>query len=175
MNEPTLTQTILSYPHPALRRKLEPTPYGPAHKHLARRMLETLYARRGIGLAAPQVGALERVCVVDVEWLDHGPEMSATYVLINPTIAWTSNGKVRSVEGCLSFPGGKAEVERFDEIAVDALDVEVEPFRLRASGLLAACLQHEIDHLDGITLVERANYIDRKALLKKARVAARRA
>lgn len=164
-----MTVTLLHYPSPSLRKKLPETPYSPEHRDLALAMLELMYDKNGLGLAAPQVGSDVRVFVLDIEWVNHRERLATSYVFFNPVLSWHSVQTTRCVEGCLSFPGGKAEISRFAEVSVDALDLDGKPFRLHAEGLLAACIQHEYDHLEGITLMERANYFDRQALKKVVR------
>lgn len=115
-------------------------------KKLIKDMLETMYAADGIGLAAPQVGVSERIIVVDV---GEGP-----FALINPLIK-TKEGSAIDVEGCLSVPGQKGYVRRALKIVVEGMDEEEKPVRIDAEGLLARCLQHEIDHLDGVLFVDK--------------------
>ena len=109
-------------------------------------MFDTLYESMGVGLAAPQVGILKRIVVIDVT----GDE---PYVLINPRIVETS-GEQHGTEGCLSLPGKMGEVTRPSYVRCEALDENMEPFVLEGEGLLARCICHECEHLDGITYVE---------------------
>ena len=111
-------------------------------------MTDTMYDANGIGLAAPQVGILKRVIVVDVED-EHG-----LLQLVNPVII-ESSGSAESVEGCLSVPGRRGRVERPERIVVSAQDREGKPVTLEATGLLAVCLCHEIDHLDGVVYTDK--------------------
>lgn len=112
-------------------------------------MFDTMYESRGVGLAAPQVGILRRICVVDV--MDGDP-----IVLINPEVLETS-GEQTDDEGCLSVPGKVAEVTRPDHVVVQSLDVDMNPVTFEGEGLRARAILHEMDHLDGILYGERAN------------------
>ena len=137
--------TILHYPDPRLRLRAKPVAAVTAGiRRLATDMLETMYAAPGIGLAAPQVGVDQRVIVVDVS--EHG---DAPQVFINPEIL-SRDGKEKMQEGCLSVPGVFEEVERAERIRVRAQDRDGRSLEFDADGLLAVCIQHEIDHLDEI-------------------------
>lgn len=116
-------------------------------------MLETMYAEAGVGLAAPQVGVLKRIFVVDCEQTEEGP--GKPLVFINPEILEKS-GAVTDQEGCLSVPGRHALVTRPEKVTVRALDRNMMPFTLEAEGLLARCICHENDHLNGILYVDKA-------------------
>lgn len=134
-------------------------------KQLASDMLLTMMQYRGLGLAAPQVGVPIRLFVVDVEWPD-GVENSTSYVFINPTLRLLEP-TVKSVEGCISFPGERFELTRASRIEVDALDLDGKPFTLEAEGLLAVAIQHEYDHLEGKTGAESLSWLKRNLLRKK--------
>lgn len=121
-------------------------------------MFETMYAAKGIGLAAPQVGRTERIAVVDV---DGNP-----IVLVNPEIA-LSEGKTREEEGCLSIPDIYGDVDRAKRVVVRALDRNGNPFEIDAEDLLARCLQHEIDHLHGRLFIDYLSLVKRRAALAK--------
>jgi peptide deformylase len=131
---------------------------------LVQRMFVTMYAAEGQGLAAPQVDVPRRIALVDVP-----PGKGAAYVLINPRVVASSDTHVRGVEGCLSIPGVTETVERPSEVVVEALDTNGEPFRLEADGELARCVQHEIDHLDGILFIDRISPLARRMLLGRYR------
>jgi peptide deformylase len=148
-----------------LRRKAEavPTP-GPELDRLVADMFETMYDARGIGLAAPQIGLSQRLIVVDLKEDDSQP-----MALLNPSILELGGAKDRVEEGCLSIPGVAATVERPVTCVVEALDAKGQPVRIQADGMLARCLQHEIDHLDGILFIDRLSPIKRNMLLKKYR------
>lgn len=154
---------ILHYPDPRLHRVARPVAVVDERiRTLVRDMGETMYAAPGIGLAATQVNVHERVVVIDVS--DARDELRA---FINPEIVWTSDDTKICEEGCLSVPGVYDEVERPDRVRVRALDAGGQPFELDADGLLAVCIQHEIDHLNGRVFVQ---YLSR---LKQSRIRAR--
>lgn len=139
---------IVKEPDPVLRRKAEPvTQVTKRIRRLIKDMLETMYSADGVGLAAPQVGVSERVVVVDI---GEGP-----VALINPEISEAS-GKEIDVEGCLSIPGTSGYVERAEEVVVNGLNENGRSTRIKAEGLFARALQHEIDHLDGVLFVDHA-------------------
>lgn len=120
-------------------------------RELVRDLFETMYAASGVGLAAPQVGVGKRVIVVDVSPVE---ENIAPLGLVNPEIV-ERKGLVEGTEGCLSIPGVEGVVPRAESVLVRALDPQGQPVRIRAEGLLARALQHEIDHLDGILFIDR--------------------
>jgi len=121
---------------------------------LIKNMFDTMYDAEGIGLAAPQIGISKRVIVLDIG-------DGETYSLINPEIIERSEDQQEGVEGCLSYPGLQGEVTRNAHIKVKALNPEGEEQQVVAEGLLAKALQHEIDHLDGITFIDRAKQVFR--------------
>ena len=135
-----------------------------AHRRLIDDMFDTMYHARGIGLAAPQVGRTERIAVVDV---DDDP-----FVLINPEVVAVDGKKAKGEEGCLSSPDIYADVERPPAVTVRALDRAGTPFEREASGLLARCLQHEIDHLDGKLFLDYLSVLKRTAALAKWKLSA---
>jgi peptide deformylase len=155
--------SILRYPDPRLHRVAEPVrEVDDRIRQLVRDMAETMYAAPGIGLAATQVDVHLRVVVIDVsEARDH------LRVFINPEIVARSDDSKVYEEGCLSVPGIYDEVERPDRVTVRALDENGRPFTLEADGLLAVCVQHEIDHLNGRVFVQ---YLSR---LKQSRIKTR--
>ncbi len=125
-------------------------------------MFETMYEAEGVGLAGPQVGVSRRVIVVDV----HDDE-AKPFALINPRVVEASAATEKGEEGCLSIPGLSAVVERPERVAVEGLDRDGNPVRVEGDGLLGRCLQHEIDHLDGILFIDRVSPLKRKMLLQK--------
>ena len=127
-------------------------------RRLADDMFETMHAAKGIGLAAPQVGRLERLAVIDV---DDNP-----IVVVNPEII-LSEGSARGEEGCLSIPEVFGDVDRATRITVRALNRDGEPFELEATDLLARCLQHEIDHLHGKLFIDYLSFLKRRSALAK--------
>jgi peptide deformylase len=128
---------------------------------LADDLVETMYAAPGIGLAATQVGVDRRVCVVDVS---DGKE--APWVLVNPEIVWR-DGTTESEEGCLSIPDVYEKVRRAERIRFRALGRDGEPFERDAEGLLAVCVQHEIDHLDGRLFIDHLSMLKRQRIDKR--------
>lgn len=141
---------ILRYPDPRLYKTAAPVAVVDDRiRTLVRDMAETMYAAPGVGLAATQVDVHERVVVIDVS--EEGDDL---LVLINPEITWKSDETQVFEEGCLSVPEVYDEVERAARIKVRALDQDGKEFEFEADGLLAVCVQHEIDHLDGKVFVE---------------------
>ncbi|MGD2215464.1 MAG: peptide deformylase [Gemmatimonadales bacterium] len=130
-------------------------------RELAEQMFEAMYMGEGIGLAAPQVGVLKRLFVMDIREDEVEPQ-----AVVNPVIVEHS-GLERGEEGCLSLPGLVGTVERSARIVMEGLDPEGKPLRIEASELLARCIQHEIDHLDGILFIDHLSPIKRKMLLSK--------
>jgi len=153
---------ILRYPDPRLREKARPVARVDGHvRRLAEDMLETMYAAPGIGLAATQVGVPKRVVVIDVS-----EDRSQPLVLINPEIV-AREGEEEMEEGCLSVPGIYERVRRAARVRVRALDREGRPFEREADGLLAVCIQHEIDHLDGKLFVDYLSELKRSRIRKR--------
>jgi len=160
---------ILEYPDPRLRIRAEHvTVVDDEIKRLVDDMFETMYAAPGIGLAATQVDVHKRVIVIDVSETRDEP-----YCLINPEIVW-AEGRESYEEGCLSVPGLYEYVERAERIKVRALDRNGEPFELDAEGLLAQCVQHEMDHLEGKLFVDYLSQLKRERLKKRYLKRARR-
>jgi peptide deformylase len=150
---------IIQYPDPVLAAKAEPvTEFNDELKKLAADMAETMYAAPGVGLAAPQVGVLKRLVVIDVS-----DDKSDLRVLVNPKITSHTDTLEECEEGCLSLKGLYEKVKRPDGVTVAAQDTDGNPIEFAATGLLAVCCQHEIDHLDGIV------FIDHLSRLKKTR------
>ena len=134
-------------------------------------MLETMYAAPGIGLAAIQVGVPKRVIVMDLAKKDEPKEPQ---VIINPQLLWRSEERTIYEEGCLSIPEFYEEVERPAKVRVKYLDLTGAEQELEASGLLATCLQHEIDHLDGVLFIDHISKLKRDRVIKKFAKAAKR-
>ncbi len=132
-------------------------------------MLETMYAAPGIGLAAPQVAVARRVVVIDISEEKHRP-----LVLINPELI-DKQGKIETEEGCLSVPGIYEKVTRAEQVRIQALNREGRRFELQADGLLAVCIQHEIDHLDGKVFVDYLSALKKQRIRKKLEKARRQA
>jgi peptide deformylase len=145
---------------PILRQETTPTEATDDIRKLIDDMFETMHAAKGIGLAAPQVGRRERVAVVDVT----GEQPIA---LINPEVVSTGAAMEKSEEGCLSIPDIFGDVERPDSVVVRALDRDGRPFEMEGTGLLARCLQHEIDHLNGKLFIDYLSVLKRRMALAK--------
>ncbi|MFV3074712.1 peptide deformylase [Niveispirillum fermenti] len=128
-------------------------------------MLETMYKAPGIGLAAPQIGLLERLIVVDVT--DHRTETPQPLAMVNPELLWTSDEVTVTQEGCLSIPEIYADVTRPSMIRVRYVDRGGEVREMDADGLLATCIQHEIDHLNGVLFIDHLSSLKRNMLLRK--------
>lgn len=156
---------ILTAPDPILKQKAEPVEQvDDAIRTLLDDMLETMYDAPGIGLAAPQVGVLKRVIVVDVASEEDGPQ---PLKMVNPVVTWESEEIGVYEEGCLSVPKSYSEVERPSEIKVAYLDEQGAEQQLEADGLLATCIQHEIDHLNGTLFIDHISRLKRSLILKK--------
>ncbi len=164
MTEPE-TLPILFVPDPRLRAKAKPVGTADADRvrALAPRMLATMYAAPGIGLAAPQIGELLRLVVIDLQ----KEESRQPLVLVNPEIVAESSETATREEGCLSLPGQYADVTRPARVKVRYFDLEGAKKEIEGEGLLSACLQHEIDHLDGVLFVDYLSALKRNMLLRK--------
>ena len=158
---------VLCHPNAALKQKAAPV--DPASetglKDLCRAMATAMYAAPGIGLAAPQIGVLKRVIVYDLE--DEGRVVA----LCNPQIIAIGEERAVDDEGCLSLPGISVPVERPATCVCEAVSLSGKPVRIEADGLHARVLQHEIDHLDGVLILDRATAEERKAALQRYREA----
>lgn len=153
---------ILHFPDPRLRDKALPVEaVDDEIRQLAHDMLETMYQAPGIGLAAIQVNVLKRVIVIDIS-----DDNSDPLILVNPELVET-NGEREFQEGCLSVPEAYEMVTRADTIKFKALDLDGKPFERSAEGLLATCVQHEIDHLDGKLFVDYLSNLKRDRIRKK--------
>ncbi|ALM85213.1 peptide deformylase [Bordetella sp. N] len=162
---------ILRYPDPRLHKIAKPVAEVDERiRTLVRDMAETMYAAPGVGLAATQVDVHERVVTIDVS--EEGNDL---LVLINPEITWKSEERKRYEEGCLSVPEIYDEVERSARIRFKALDIDGKPYEREADGLLAVCVQHELDHLDGKVFVEYLSFLKQNRIKTKLRKAEREA
>jgi peptide deformylase len=165
---------IVIYGQEVLRHKAHPVPSNTREiKTLVRDMLDSMYAARGVGLAAEQIGREEAVCVIDVPAESEKPECVAVnaaipmpLVLINPAIAATT-GQQRNDEGCLSFPEISVPITRAMQVTVTYLDLDGKLQTAIAQGLLARAIQHETDHLNGVLLVDRMSAMQRLAVAGK--------
>lgn len=131
-------------------------------KKLAKRMAKAMYKYEGCGIAAPQVGELKRIVVIDCEWGGEPGDKKNPLFLINPEIVEASEEKAVGAEGCLSVPGVSFDIERSTSVVVHAYDLEGRLMQYEAANnLFCVCLQHEIDHLNGITMLERLEPTER--------------
>jgi peptide deformylase len=156
---------ILTAPDPRLKVKAQPVAaVDDEIRRLMDDMVETMHEAPGIGLAAPQVGVAKRVIVVDVA---RDGEEPRPYRMANPEIVWQSAELAVYNEGCLSLPEHYADVERAAEAKIRYLDHEGKQQEIHARGLLATCLQHEIDHLEGVLFVDHISPLKRNIILRK--------
>lgn len=165
-------KTILKFPDPRLREVSQPvTEFGADLKKLAEDMLETMYDAHGIGLAAPQVGELKRMLVIDTrprddkgrrynydEMTELEKSVPQPLVLINPKVI-DGAGKTTFDEGCLSVPTFYETVERFETVEIEAQDINGKTFRVKSDGLLGICMQHEMDHLEGTLFIDHISFV----------------
>lgn len=159
-------RTILHYPDKRLTQHAEPvSAVNDEIRTLVDDMAETMYAAPGVGLAAPQIGVLLRIFVIDIAGEN---EPSQLREFINPEIVEKS-GVIAWEEGCLSFPGVTVEIERAEKVTIRALNVKGETFELTADGLLAVALQHEYDHLDGKLMTDRVSLLKRRMMDREMR------
>ncbi len=160
-----MLRKILTEPDPILRKKCEPLEKVDSEtKKLMDDMLETMYAAPGIGLAAIQVGILKRLVVLDIS---KGEEEKTPMFLINPKIIHQSKKTSIYEEGCLSLPGQFAEIERPAECILKYIDYNGKEKELKADGLLATCVQHEVDHLNGILFIDYLSKLKKDMIIKK--------
>ena len=155
---------ILIEPDPILRKKCEPLEnVDDDVRKLMNDMLETMYKAPGIGLAAIQVGILKRIVVIDVS----KEEKKSPLFLVNPEIIYKSKNTAVYEEGCLSLPGQFAEIERPAECHIEYIDYDGKEKKLETKGLLATCIQHEIDHLNGILFIDYLSKLKKDMIIKK--------
>lgn len=172
-----MIRPILTFPDPRLREVSQPvTVFDGDLKQLAADMLETMYDARGIGLAAPQIGELKRLVVIDTRPKDDKgrrykyDDMTALesavpqpLILVNPRVV-SGEGKTTFDEGCLSIPGYYETVERFEKVVMEAEDLDGKTFRLESDGLLGICMQHELDHLEGTLFIDHLSFLKGKRI-----------
>jgi len=162
---------IITAPDPRLKLLAKPVAQVDAKtRRLMDDMLDTMYQSIGIGLAAPQVGVAQRVIVIDVA---REGEKARPLRIANPEILWRSEETMVANEGCLSLPEHYADVSRAARIRLRYLDHENEIRELEAEGLLATCIQHEVDHLDGVLFVDHISALKRGIILRKLQKAKR--
>ena len=159
-----MIRPILTFPDPLLKKKSAPvTIITDEVRQLAADMAETMYDAPGVGLAAPQIGVLQRLIVIDVASKEEAPRL---IVAVNPVIVH-GEGEVYEEEGCLSVVDYSANVKRHEKVVVKGLSIDGQEQTWHADGLLAVAFQHEIDHLDGILFVDRLSPLKRELFMKK--------
>ena len=158
-------KTILTEPNTLLRQVSQPVEQvGEPEKELMNDMLETMYAANGIGLAAIQIGVPKRIIVMD---LSKEENKKLPMYFVNPVITKKNNEKITYEEGCLSVPNQFAEIDRPSKCEVEYLDYNGHKQNLQAEGLLATCIQHEIDHLEGILFIDYLSKLKKAIIVKK--------
>ena len=158
-------KTILTEPNKLLRQISQPVErVGDAERELMNDMLETMYDANGIGLAAIQIGVPKRIIVMD---LSKEENKKLPMYFVNPVIAEKNNEKTTYEEGCLSVPNQFAEIDRPSKCKVEYLDFNGNKQSLQAEGLLATCIQHEIDHLEGILFIDYLSKLKKEMIIKK--------
>ena len=158
-------RTILTAPDPRLKKKAKPVAAVDADvRQLMDDMLETMYAAPGIGLAAPQIGELRRIIVLDI---DREDVKTGPLFMANPEVIEASDEDATYEEGCLSLPEHYSDVVRPAKVTVRYLDRDGKKQEMKCEGLLATCVQHEIDHLDGILFVDHISALKRNMILRK--------
>ena len=156
---------ILTEPDPFLRQKSKPVEkVDDSIREIMDDMLETMYQAPGIGLAAIQIGIPKRIIVLDIS---KDPEKKEPLYFVNPEKVYTSEDQATYEEGCLSVPGQFAEIDRPDKCHIKYLDYNGDSKELKAEGLLATCIQHEIDHLEGILFINYLSKLKRSMITKK--------
>ena len=156
---------ILTEPNPILRQKSQPVDkVDDLTRKLMDDMLETMYLAPGIGLAAIQIGVPKRIIVLDIS---KDPEKKEPMYFVNPVIVSTSKNNITYEEGCLSVPGQFAEIDRSDRCHVKYLDYNGNHKELKSEGLLATCIQHETDHLEGILFIDYLSNLKKSMIIKK--------
>lgn len=157
---------ILTAPHPVLKEVAAPIASHEFQEvgRLIPKMYDMMKKSRGIGLAAPQVGISKRFLIIDIEG-----ETDGLLVMVNPVITLHGKTGKKDHEGCLSLPGGTAPMERHEDIRVSYFDEHGTQHGLEDKGLLARCIQHEIDHLDGVLYIDRVNAYHRTRVMDKVR------
>ncbi|MFL2887618.1 MAG: peptide deformylase [Pelagibacterales bacterium MED-G40] len=159
------TRKILIEPDPILRKKSSPLQkVDDQTRKLMKDMLETMYKAPGIGLAATQIGILKRIIVIDIS---KNEEKKTPLFLVNPEIIFRSKNTSVYEEGCLSLPGQFAEIERPAECHLKYINFDGKTKELKADGLLSTCIQHEVDHLNGILFIDYLSKLKKNMIIKK--------
>lgn len=166
-----MLRPVVQYPDPLLAKVCEPVAeIDDGVRALAQDLLDTLNTVGGVGIAAPQIGVLRRVVVIDVSPELNEPEAPQDFrVFINPVVTVLDARPHEENEGCLSVPELRAKVKRPRRVALDALDLEGRPVHIEGEGYYGACMQHETDHLDGKLFIDYISYLKRSLYDKKMR------
>ncbi len=170
-----MLRPVLQFPDPRLREKAQPVAKDevtPELRQLAADMAETMYDEPGIGLAATQVGVAKRLIVMDLDWSDDGERNPR--MLLNPEIVRREGRATSEMEGCLSVPDFKSDVERDARVLVRARSLDWEELEFDATELEAFCFQHEIDHLDGMLFIDRVSKLKRDLYVRRRKKQLRR-
>ena len=166
-----MLRPVLQYPDPLLAKVSEPVAeINDDIRALAKDMLDTLTTVGGVGIAAPQIGVLKRVVIIDVSQEKNDPDLPQEFkVFVNPVITVLDPKGHEENEGCLSVPELRAKVKRPRRVALDALDLDGKPVHIEGEGYYGACMQHETDHLDGKLFIDHISYLKRSLYDKKMR------
>ena len=166
-----MLRPVLQYPDPTLAKISEPVAeINDDIRALAQDLLDTLTTVGGVGIAAPQIGVLKRVVVIDVSQEKNDPDLPQDFrVFINPVVTVLDPKGHEENEGCLSVPDLRAKVKRPRRVALDALDLDGKPVHIEGEGYYGACMQHETDHLDGKLFIDYLSYLKRSLYDKKIR------
>ncbi len=166
-----MLRPVLQYPDPTLAKVSEPVAeINDEIRALAQDLLDTLTTVGGVGIAAPQIGVLKRVVIIDVSQEKNDPDLPQDFrVFINPVVTVLDPKGHEENEGCLSVPDLRAKVKRPRRVALDALDLDGKPVHIEGEGYYGACMQHETDHLDGKLFIDYLSYLKRSLYDKKIR------
>lgn len=166
-----MLRPVLQYPDPTLAKISEPVAeINDDIRALAQDLLDTLTTVGGVGIAAPQIGVLKRVVVIDVSQEKNDPDLPQDFrVFVNPVVTVLDSKGHEENEGCLSVPDLRAKVKRPRRVALDALDLDGKPVHIEGEGYYGACMQHETDHLDGKLFIDYLSYLKRSLYDKKIR------
>lgn len=166
-----MLRPVLQYPDPTLAKVSEPVAeINDEIRALAQDLLDTLTTVGGVGIAAPQIGVLKRVVIIDVSQEKNDPDLPQDFrVFVNPVVTVLDPKGHEENEGCLSVPDLRAKVKRPRRVALDALDLDGNPVHIEGEGYYGACMQHETDHLDGKLFIDYLSYLKRSLYDKKIR------
>ena len=166
-----MLRPVLQYPDPTLAKISEPVAeINDDIRALAQDLLDTLTTVGGVGIAAPQIGVMKRVVVIDVSQEKNDPDLPQDFrVFVNPVVTVLDPKGHEENEGCLSVPDLRAKVKRPRRVALDALDLDGKPVHIEGEGYYGACMQHETDHLDGKLFIDYLSYLKRSLYDKKIR------